>query len=120
MRRLTSKSQIGRYRHIAGVEQAVNVPPQEKAVSRLVRAAFAIGTNMRGLQGRQRPLLGDRAAPSVDICDKHPKCTLSEPRPNEVRLAKARAGFGDVRTCAPVQAFVDRFPQGQALGIAVL
>ena len=55
--------QIGRHRHIAGVEQAVDVAPKQKAVSRLVLAAIAIGTDMRSLESRQRPLLRDRAAP---------------------------------------------------------
>ena len=91
---------IGRYRHIAGVKQAVNVPPQEKSVPCLVRAAVAIGTNVRSLQGRQRPLLGDRAAPPIDIGDQHPERSLSEARPDEVRLAKARAGLGHARQLA--------------------
>jgi len=69
--------QVGCYRHIAGVKQAVNVPPQEKSVPCLVRAAIAIGTYVRSVQGWQRPLLGDRATPPVDIGDEHPKGSLS-------------------------------------------
>ena len=96
----------------------MNVAPQEKSIPCLVRAAIAIGTNMRSLQGRQRPLLGDRAAPPIDIRDKHPECPC--PRRGRMRCgspkrARSSAMPGNLR---PVQAIVDRFPQSQPFGVA--
>src|ERR1019366_5523460 len=110
--------QVGSYGHIAGVEQAMNVPPQQESIGGLVRAAIGIGAYMRSLQGWQRPLLGDRAAPPVDIRDKHPECSLPEAGTYKVRLAKARGLLGHTRNLRPVQAVGDGFPQRQSLGIA--
>lgn len=85
---------------------------------RLVHPAVAVGTNMRGFQSRQCALLRDGAPPSVDICNKHPKRSLSESGANEVRLAKARAELNRNRGVRSAQPNVDRFPKGPAVAFA--
>jgi Protein of unknown function (DUF1214) len=62
--------------------------------------------------------LGDRAAPPIDIRDKHPECSLTEPGTNEVRFAKPRTGRVHARNLRPAQAIVYGFPQRQAVGTA--
>jgi len=62
--------------------------------------------------------LGDRAAPPIDIRDKHPECSLTEPGTNEVRFTKPRTGRVHARNLRPAQAIVYGFPQRQAVGIA--
>src|SRR4051794_29466659 len=69
--------QSRRYCHVTCVKQTVNVPSEEKSVPRLVRPTIAIRTDMRGLQGRKRPLLSDHAAPLIDIGHEYPKSPLS-------------------------------------------
>src|SRR6478609_133094 len=69
---------LGRYRHVTGVEQTVDVATKEEAVLRLMVTAFTVGSDVRGLQGRQCPLAGDRAAPIVNVCHQNAECTLSE------------------------------------------
>ena len=82
------KSQVWRYRDVAGVEQAMNVATQEKPVGCLVRAAVTVGADMGGLQGWQCPLLGDRAAPLVNVGDQDPERPLPEAGTNEVRRSR--------------------------------
>ena len=60
------KAQVGRDRDVAGIEQAVDVAPQQQAIARLVAAAVAIGADVGGLQRRKRPLLRDDAAALID------------------------------------------------------
>src|SRR5258706_956004 len=79
-----------RHRYIAGIEQTMDVSPQQESVPCLMRAAIAIGAYMRSLQGRQCSLLGNRAAPPIDIRDKHPECSLPEAGANERGAAKTR------------------------------
>src|SRR5277367_4929250 len=83
------EAQVWGHCYVAGVEQAMNVATQEKSVGCLVRAAVTIGTDMGSLQGWQCPLLGDRAAPPVNVGDQDPERPLSEAGMNEVRLAEA-------------------------------
>ena len=85
------KMEAGRHRHIAGIEQAVDVAPQQEPVPWLVFATLAIRPNMRSFESRQRPLLRDRATPMVDICHQHAERTLSKPWANKLGLAKSRA-----------------------------
>ena len=47
------KAQVGRDRDVAGIEQAVDVAPQQQAIARLVAAAVAIGADVGGLQRRE-------------------------------------------------------------------
>jgi hypothetical protein len=51
------KAQLRRHRDIPGIKQAVNVTPQQQAIARLMPAAVAIGTDVRGFQRRQGSFL---------------------------------------------------------------
>ena len=83
------KMEAGCYRYIAGIEQTVDVAPQQEPVPWLVFAALAVRSNMRSLESRQRSLLCDRATPMVDICHQHAERTLSKPWANKLGLAKS-------------------------------
>ena len=109
---------IGRDRHIAGVEQAVDVAPQQKAVPGLMFSAVAIGSYMRRLKRRQGPLLRDRAAPPVNVGHQHTECALPEAGPDEMGLPEPRLPFRDAGERLPAQTVVDRLPQGQSLGFS--
>jgi hypothetical protein len=63
--------ETGRHRYVAGVEEAVDVAPQQKSVLWLMLAAVAIRANMSSFESRQRALLSDRAASPVDIRHQH-------------------------------------------------
>ena len=89
--------EAGRYRHIACVEQTVNVPPQQEPVPWLVFATLAVRSNMRSLESRQSPLLCDRATPMVDICHQHAERALSKPWANKLGLAKSSTRLCDDR-----------------------
>src|SRR5258705_8529457 len=72
------ETQVGRDRHVAGVEKAMDIAPQQEPVRGLVLAAIAVGANMPRFQRRQRPLARDRAPSAVDIRDQHPESALSK------------------------------------------
>jgi hypothetical protein len=50
------EAQVRGDRHVAGVEQAVDVASEQQAVLGRVLAALAVGADVRRVQGRQRPL----------------------------------------------------------------
>lgn len=62
------KVKVRRHRHIAGIEQAVDVTPQQEPVTCLVFTTITIRPDMRSFESRQGPLLRDSAAPMVDVC----------------------------------------------------
>src|SRR5579883_2746654 len=82
-------------RDIAKVEQAMNVGPEQKAVRDVVRAAVCVRPDMGGIQDRQGPLAGDRAAALVYIRHRDAECPLAKPRANQCRLAVSDLCFGE-------------------------
>ena len=67
-------------------------------------------------QGRQCPLLSDRAAPPIDIRDQHTERALPEEGTNEMGLAKSRLLPCHARHLWPAEAIVHGFPQSQSFG----
>src|SRR6185437_2212426 len=106
------------HRHIAGVEQAVQVATHENAVRSRVFAAFGIWLDMSGLKSGQRPLARYRASPIVEIGDQQPEGSLSEPRTNQGRLAISGRGFRQAcRTLKSIGSCKHALPQHEAFVI---
>ena len=82
------EAQLGRYRHIAGIEQAVNVASQKQAIAGLVHSAVAEGTDVGRFQRRQRSLLGNGTTPTVDIGDQYAEGALPQSRTHEMWLSE--------------------------------
>jgi len=78
------------YRHIALIEQRVQVAAKQQPVIHAVLATFGIGADVSGLQHRQRTLASDRASAIVDIGHKEPERSLPQTGPDQYRLAIAR------------------------------
>ena len=81
--------QVGCHRHVSGVQQAVDVSPQQKPVARLMLPAFTVRPDIRGLERWERALLCHSTSSLVDVRHQHTECALSETRPDEMRLAEA-------------------------------
>ena len=88
------KSQIGRDRHIASIEQAVDISPKQQTVSGFVLAAVTIGADMRGFERRQRPFLCNRAAAAVGVGHEHAESPLPEARSDQLWLSVPGRRFG--------------------------
>lgn len=111
------ETEVRRYCHVAGVEQAMDVAPQQQAVARLVVAAVAKGADVSGFERRQRAFLRHGAASLVDVRHQHTESTLPQAWPDEVRLSEACGCLGHCRKLLPIEAFVDGLPKRQALGV---
>ena len=81
--------QVGCYSHIAGIEQAVDIAPEQQPVSRLVFASLAVRANVRSLQHRKSPLIGGCTPPLVGICDQNTESALSQPGHDQSRISES-------------------------------
>ena len=99
-------------RHIAGVEQAVDVAPQQQSVPHLVGTAVTIGPDVGRLQRRQGPFPRHGATPPVNVGHQHAEGALPQTRANKMRLAEPRLLFCNAGEWTLAQAVVDRLPQG--------
>lgn len=67
---------LGRDRHVAQVEQAVDVASEQQPVGDVVRAAVGVRHDVRRLEHRQRVLARDRARAVVCVEHRHPEDAL--------------------------------------------
>lgn len=112
------KAQIGSDGHIASVKQAVNVAAQQKTVSGLMLATFAIGPDMRGFERRERPFLGDGATAVVAVRHQNAESPLPKARADQLRLTKPGWGLGHAGDVRAVHAVVHGLPQRQSFRVA--
>src|SRR5918999_909559 len=81
------KAQIWPNRHEPEVEQPVNVAAQGQAVEELMAAAVLPWPDVRGVEHRQRVLVGDRAGAVVGVEHGEAEARLPESRRDELGLA---------------------------------
>lgn len=69
--------EVGGYRHVAPVEQGVDVGAQKEAVIDSVGAAFAHGLDVGSLEDREDLLAGDGATLLVDVGNEEAEGSLA-------------------------------------------
>lgn len=81
------KPVISVYRHVAAIEEFVDIGAKEQAVANFMSAASAIRADVSGIEDRQRTLACDCAAPIVAVSDSKPKRPLTKAWSHESWIA---------------------------------
>jgi len=74
---------------VAGIEERMKVGAEKQAVADLVPSPVRIGSDVRGFQDWEGLLLGDGAAATISIQNRHPEAGLAEPRLGHIRSSVA-------------------------------
>lgn len=71
-------------RDIAGIEQAMDVSPEQQAVAGLVVTTVAVWADVCGLERWQGALLADGAAAFINIGYHHAQGAVTQSRPEPI------------------------------------
>ena len=86
-----SELEVRRDRHIAEIEQAMNVAPQQHPVRQAVFSPLGVRLNVGCLENWER-MLTRHCTGAISIADGEREALLTKPRPNRLRLPKPVPG----------------------------
>lgn len=84
------KPVVSIYRHVAAIEEFVDIGAKEQAVANFMLAAGAVRADVRSIEDRQRALARDCAAPPVAVSDSNPERALTKAWSHEPWIAVSR------------------------------
>ena len=106
---------LGGDRHVALIEQPVQIGPKQDAIADVMRTILRIRLDVGSLQCRQRVLLRGSTRPTVRVHDGHAEDSLAESRRNELWRSVTRRVFANEHRLPVRRIWLSRPGSSQAL-----